>query len=366
MKAGGRNLFCMALLAAGFCGAESATNVIERLEPTLPFPALIAAAKTSGIPLEAIDRPQQTNELAIGDSVTALVTVHEKKQRLTQWLMYFEVTGDSTGGTSKKSSPMVVYTSLGNKFEFASSSATLRLRTIGPFAGLNTKRKRPSVEDESAVVSADKDFLSLGFDRGVAAAYRWRTCASSTVETNLAGVFSHSLSAPFDGSRINRGRRLAAQLQITTDEDRAVAGWGPALISYIGTVQQTPNLDTIFLKVLNPPSAWSVLRNRGVSAGIGVDMWSDGLGPLSLRGWDSLPGLAVYSMPCNLVINNRLSLVLTLVVTSPRRPLLACGGIIGLLAENADDKDNYMMLRVISAHCGTGKPGSAPKPLTSK
>jgi hypothetical protein len=366
MKFGARNLFCVVFFAARFCGAETVTNVVERLDPTPPFPTLKAAAKIRGIPLEGIDPPQQNNELTVGDTVTALITLHEKKQRRTQWLIYFEVTGDSTGRTSNQPSPMVVYTSIGNKFEFASSAAAIRLRTIGPFAELNSVRKQPAVKDKSAVVSAGKDFLSLGFDRGAAAAYRWRTLESSSMETNLAGAFSHSLSAPFDSSHISRGRKLAAQLQITADEDRAVAGWGPALISYIATVQQTPDLDTIFLKVVNPPSAWSILRNRGINAGIGVDIWSDGLGPLTLRGWDLFSAFPVFSMPCDVMINNRLSVALTLVVTSPRRPLLACGGIIGLLAENADDKENYLTLQVISAHCGNGQPEAAQKPLTNK
>ena len=50
-------------------------------------------------------------------------------------------------------------------------------------------------------------------------------------------------------------------------------------------------------------------------------------------------------------LNQRRSLELTLVVTAPAPPLLSCGGVLGLLAENPDDKQVYLSLRIVSAQC---------------
>jgi hypothetical protein len=82
-------LLSAALLAARLCDAEQATNFVARLKPVPPFPAMQAAAKAKGIPLEVIDHPAGTNALSPGDSVTTLVTLHEKGHRITQWLIFF-------------------------------------------------------------------------------------------------------------------------------------------------------------------------------------------------------------------------------------------------------------------------------------
>jgi hypothetical protein len=37
--------------------------------------------------------------------------------------------------------------------------------------------------------------------------------------------------------------------------------------------------------------------------------------------------------------------------------MLACGGIVGLLAENPADKENYLTLRVVSARHSATKQG---------
>jgi hypothetical protein len=54
-------------------------------------------------------------------------------------------------------------------------------------------------------------------------------------------------------------------------------------------------------------------------------------------------------------LNNDNVFNVTLVVTAPRPPLLACGGVIGLLAEKAGDKDTYLTLRIVSAHSSSVK-----------
>jgi hypothetical protein len=66
----------------------SSTNEIKVTSaPTPPFPSVIAAAKAAGIPWQGIDPPLATNTLNPGDSVTALLTLRQRKRSPLQWLV---------------------------------------------------------------------------------------------------------------------------------------------------------------------------------------------------------------------------------------------------------------------------------------
>ena len=58
-----------------------------------------------------------------------------------------------------------------------------------------------------------------------------------------------------------------------------------------------------------------------------------------------------------LELNKQPALRVTFVVTSPKPPLLGCGGIVGMLAEKPGEKETYLTLRVISAR--RAEPNSA-------
>lgn len=246
-----------------------------------------------------------------------------------------------------------MYTSTGHKFEFDRSSASIRVRTLGPFVPSVSKRSPPAFNDKSAVVSVNQDFLSLGFDRGAAAMIRWGEAGRQNNQTNFMDSFSFS-PTPFDHPKIDHARTIAAQLGVTTEEERSVVGWIPALSSYFSTVAQTPNLKGIMLKVLNLPSIWSFVRRRGVTAFIGIS--HDDVKTFSAAGWGLPSDSAVYALPGILSLNDHEALALTLIVTAPRPPLLVCGGIVGLLAENPDDAENYLTMRIISARGNSAAP----------
>ncbi len=72
-------LLLLLLLAAQFCRAEPATNLISRLEPVPPFPELQKTAKTMHIPLEGMKPLNNTGVLSPGNSITALITLHQKE-----------------------------------------------------------------------------------------------------------------------------------------------------------------------------------------------------------------------------------------------------------------------------------------------
>jgi hypothetical protein len=49
-------------------------------------------------------------------------------------------------------------------------------------------------------------------------------------------------------------------------------------------------------------------------------------------------------------------------VTSPHPPLQVCGGVLGFLAENPSDPENYLTLRLISAQAKSAAPVTALRP----
>jgi hypothetical protein len=128
-----------------------------------------------------------------------------------------------------------------------------------------------------------------------------------------------------------------------------MAGWYPAMYSYFDSVGQTPNLDTIMLKVIHLPSLWSIVKHAGINPRFDIGLHD--IAPLAMpSGWD-LPGHApVYKLPLSLALNDEPAINATLFVTDPHPPLLTCGGIIGFIAEDPVDTENYLTLRIISAH----------------
>src|SRR5207302_4089681 len=132
---------------------------------------------------------------------------------------------------------------------------------------------------------------------------------------------------PFGEAQIAEGRRAVALLQLTPSKQRALAGVFLALMSYLELVQQTPHLDSIFEKVVDSPSLWSVVRHVGVSATLVMD--TEHIQPANTADWNLLTPLVGYDLPMALRLNDKPALKVTLVVVPPRPPFLTCGGIIG-------------------------------------
>jgi hypothetical protein len=314
-----------------------------------PCSPLVAAARTNQIPLDQIDPPAPGNSLDPGDSVTALVTSREKGARHTQWLVHVQVVAPRPDELpDKPPAPMVMHTSTGNKLEFTSSPAIVSLRTLGPFADPNAKRRSPKAGDKSARFSLNQDFLGLGLDKAASIALRFR----KTKRADLKGGFSFG-SKPFSEAEVATGRKLAEMMRITADEERALAGTAPALISYFGIVQRTSGLEDILFKILDMPSLWSIMRNGGINTFF--QMRSEHITLANGADWSLPPAQPVYHLPMVLELNNQPALNITLVVTAPQPPLLTCGGIIGMLAERPGDKENYLTLRIISARRAASK-----------
>ncbi len=339
----------LALVTGSLCGVEPAPDFAARFVAVPPCAPLVATAKTNQIPLDQIDSPTPGDSLNPGDSVTALVTFREKGARLTQWLVHVQVVPPRVDELpDKPSAPMVMHTSTGNKLEFTSSPAIVSLRTLGPFAEPGAKRRSPKVEDKSARFGLNQDFLGLGLDKAAAIAMRFR----KNKPAELKGGFSFGPN-PFSESEVAAGRKLADALHITADEERALAGTGPALVSYFGIVQRTSGLEDILFKILDMPSLWSIMRRGGINTHFQTR--SEHISPARGADWGLPEAQPVHYLPMVLELNNQPALNLTFVVTAPQPPLLTCGGIVGMLAEPPGDKENYLTLRIVSARKSAGR-----------
>jgi hypothetical protein len=309
-----------------------------------PCAELAAAARTNGIPLDQLDPPDDRHTLDTGDTLTALVTLREKNQRRTQWILYLEVVGPPTNQPAGKTNrPMVLYSCAGTKLEFQSSYKLVELRTLGPFVITGAKVKPPKTALTKTSLTLDEGFLSLGLDRAAAAGLRIRDLKSE-------GRFSFR-GAPFTDAEIERGRSIADAVHLTPEEERALAASFPALLSYFQVVQQTPDLENIMLRIVDRPSIWSMLRRGGVTPSIAFQRKRFAI--LGREQWH-LPGKAtVYQLPFSLELNEHAALEVNLAVTAPQPPLLSCGGIVALLAHRPGDEENYLMIHVLSARRAT-------------
>ena len=338
-------LVFLCLLPAILAASGQDTNLLLTLEPVPPLPELRATASADGIPLEGLVPAAATNTLSPGDSLTALITLHQKENRRTEWLVYFQVVPATNDPPAKSPKPEVLYNSTGDKFEFPRSPVVFHIRTLGPYVETESFWGKPVARDNGAQVSVNGAFLSLGLDKGATAINRlYRAHA-----TNFN--FRATNHSP-DSKEAQKNQKLAAALKMTPEEQRALAGWFPALMCYFTAVGETPDLDTIMWKVVSLPSMWSVVRHVGVTAWMELDF--DNVRPLTLPAKWGVPGGApVLTLPIHLELNRQPAMNVTLLVTDPRPSLLACGGIIGFAARNPNDDQIYATLRVISTRWGT-------------
>jgi hypothetical protein len=352
------SVLMLLMLAALLPAAAQDTNLLSRLEPVPPLPEVGAIAKTDNIPLEGMLCPPNTDTLAPGDSVTALITLHQRKNRRTQWLVYFQVVSNAV---AKPEKPATLYTSTGNKFVFTGSPVTFRIRTVGPYVNAASIWGEPVPKDNSVpTVTVNKGYLSLGLEKGTAIFYRWKQA-----EKAKRKIFHFSFgNRPYPESEIAKAKKAVAEFDVTTNEERDVAGGYLALMSYFSAVSETPNLESIMMKVTSFPSVWSIVKHGGIHPWMGFDY--DSIAPIDLPDSWRLPTRApVYTLPLAITLNGQPALTATFLVTDSRPPLMACSGIVGFLAQDPDDDESYMTLRIISARCNMNAQKPADKNRTN-
>jgi hypothetical protein len=333
-----RVLCCLWLTIFAASGQD--TNLLLKLEPVPPFPEVRAAATAHGIPVDGIVPTASSNTLTPGDTLTALITLHQKGSRRTEWLVYFQVVPATNDPPAKPPKPAVLYNAMGDKFEFARSPVIFRIRTLGPYVETESFWGKPVARDEDAQVSVNGTYLGLGLDTGAAAINRLYRAHGTNYNFRTA-------QRPPPEKEAQKNQKIATALNVTPEERRALAGWFPALMCYFDAVGETPELDTIMWKVVSLPSMWSVVRHVGVTAWIGMD--NTHVSPLTLPVQWGVPDTSqVFMLPIMVELNHQRALNATILVSNPHPSLLACGGIVGFVAQNPNDDQNYATLRVIS------------------
>ena len=298
-------------------------------------PALVAAAQTNHIPLEGMDAPTNTGTINPGDSITALLTLHQKEAATSQWLLYVQaVEQGPKDKPPKPAPPTVLYASTGQKMEFTSSPSWVELRTLGPFADGYHKKKPPVARDDHARFTLDKGFLALGMDQAAAAVIRMTRFREAQGKTNW--VFNISTEPP-PPDRAREEREFAEQMHLTVEDQRAIGGACPAMMSYFALVGETPHLGDLMFKVVDLPTVWSVVGHLGVRTDLDID--SAHFAAADTTSWDVPTHPPVYYLPMAFLLNRRPGLRISLAVTTPQPPLLACGGILGILAEKPSEKE---------------------------
>jgi hypothetical protein len=212
------------------CAQEHAPEFASRLAAVPPFPALVAVAKANQIPLERIDPLVETNLVSPGDSFTALVALFSNRPQM-QWLLFLQAVEPSTKEQlDNPARTMVIHNTLGHKVEFVSTPAFVRLRTIGPFIEGETGKKP---RDKTARFVLDQGFLALELDQAAAALLRMRG-------SHTKGPFA-SGTEPFGDAIIDKCRKANETWHVSEEEERALAGSFPALLSYFKTAQECPS-----------------------------------------------------------------------------------------------------------------------------
>lgn len=317
--------FLLASLVAAQ-GAGRPESVAAKLRPIPPCPALVAAARTNSIPIEGLSASSSTNALQPGDSATVLATFVQKKKRI-QWLLFLEAATRDPAAITNKPASFTVTTEFGPPIQFKSRPYPVRLRMMGPFDAAVPARA-PKWKETVAQFSVNEDFLALGMDQAAALLHQWSR------STNFTGAMN--------------SKALKA-MNPTPEEQRALCAVFPALISYFKIVEHTEGLEDLLRRLVDLPSIWSMIWNRGVK----MNLTFDGVPfPAESVRWNLDPSTPAYHFPWMIQLNDEPALKLTLVTSRPQPPLLIGGGVVGLLAEKIGDEETYMTLRLISARSG--------------
>lgn len=311
-----------------------------------PCAALVTVARTNQISLDGIGPTGRTNAILPGDFITALVEFVEKGGRKNQWLLHVQAVPPlKTEKPAALPPPLVMYCDLGTTQAFQSLPAFATLRTLGPYSDTALKPGTSKSRGDAVRVALNAGWLGLGLDQAAVAVMRVK-------QAKEHGNFGFRES-PYSESEIQKNLHSTNSIHFSPAEQRALAGTLPAMMSYFGTVQNTPDLEPILYKLVEKPSLWSYLAH-GVLVNFSIN--PEKLGTADPVKWGLAAGAPAYYLPIVLSLNNRPALNVTFVVTAPRPPLLLCSGVVGLIAERPGDNNTRLIFRVISAHCA----GAAP------
>lgn len=347
-----RYAWLVLLILAGSTPAPAAPPPVPlpdfSFHPVLPVTQ--AAAAATAMKLTPLVIAEERVGLRAGDGLTALVTWTEGKA-IKQWLVQVQAT--ELNDKESKLPPargMLLYSSTGHEFRFAGSRAALALRVLGPFED-GKPASRESREGKKARVLTQAEYLGLGLDRACQVMLKLQAMRTQPRPDNPLPAEQQSLgfgNRPFPPEVVAAAQKRAVQFGLTQEDERALVGSLPALLEFFSIVSRTPGLQDILKSVIDLPW-WSILKSGGKMPDIGIDFVTPSIRPLAPEPW-SLSSLTPYAFPIVITLNKSPALVCHLAVVSPRPPLIAAAGVVGLAAARPDGKGPRVMIQVIAAH----------------
>lgn len=255
--------------------------------------------------------------------MVGLVSLVEAKAT-RQWLLIVttvEMTAEEEA--MKPPPPQTYYTSSGVTARFESRRQALALRLVGPFFGdARDVKKAPPDNRSRSLVKAD--FLALGLHRTAQAFGRMKSGANSLTDYGIS-------DGPYSAERIASTSLKVRALGMTAEEEQALAGFPPALMSFFDIMQKTPGLRDIVFEMLNKMSLFGSVVSRGGRVDPGFSSTTEGLEALDLSSWS--PKLTGgYRLPVLVTLNGKPALTCFLTVTAPEPPLLVSAGVLELAA----------------------------------
>jgi len=304
-----------------------------------PLPAVVKYAVDQGIPIQGIELADRAEEARPGDAVVLLITSYQVA-RYEQWLVCLQ-TEPLTESDREKKPPndIVLYTITGDTLRYPGSWSAVGIRVIGPFAEDGRQSYFPSLEDRRGHALV-RTCLFILLTRSKLK-HPGEVDDGSRIDPSKVLTWA---SKPFNDDQIVEGRRLAAQIGMTSEDERLIGGVAPALAAFLRVVEKAPDLPEMAIHVLEIPSVWSILREGRLESDIALQ--SVQVGVIADNPWN-LP-VPVYRLPFELRINDQPVLDCTLAVAEPRRPLLTCAGILGIAASKPSNRERRLSVRVIA------------------
>lgn len=309
-------------------------------ETPAPLPEVATYAERTGIALNGFDSPQ-SREIQPGDKVVLLVSLNEKTD-LTQWLVEVEVAELNAEEKKYKLPESALYSSTGQKHVFRVTPVAFTLRTHGPIERGTSLHK---IKTKTARALTNADSLRLGFDQACEALLHIHEVKLARQDERTLGL--QFRNTPFSDAETAPIRAYAEELGVTPAQERALVAASPAISSFFNLAQSTPGLRDIVFKIINLPSAWSLVKSGGKLAP-DLNFIGTRVRRMDVPGPGNRPRLL---FPVSLDLNKQPALNCLLAVTSTEPPLTTVAGILELYAFPPDNDSRFAVIQVLSARC---------------
>jgi hypothetical protein len=319
--------------------------VVPELRRVAALPVAAEAAAKAGVPFAGIAPDEARTGLHKGDSVTALVT-HIDGGKTRQWIVFLKANPPEETEKTEPPAGLTMYSTSGRELRIPGKANAIAIRVLGPFSeSLNGSKK---AKDRWSGALVNETYLELGLDRACALMMRLEKLAR-TMEGKMPENFGIGFGTrPFPVEQRDANRAVMDQLGITEEDERALMGSFPAMVSFFHVILQTQGLDEILRSVVD--ISWVSLIKSGGNL-VPNFQYLNPFTELPAGEWGLSKQERCYSLKFQLSLNGKPALNCQMAVTSARPPLLTSAGIVGLAAQRPDGKGPLLLMQVIDARC---------------